>query len=178
MLPGLFLGDFMKFKFAIKTSAIAIMALGLLSANVYAEDAGANQPQSEATKNQAAGDAFLATNKKKPGVVTLSDGLQYKILNKGDGKSPTDTDTVTVNYEGKLIDGTEFDSSYKRGQPATFPVNGVIQGWTEALKLMKPGSTWMLFIPASLAYGEQGSPPAIGPNETLIFKVNLISINK
>jgi FKBP-type peptidyl-prolyl cis-trans isomerase FklB len=110
--------------------------------------------------------------------VTLPDGLQYKILIAGKGTMPTTSDTVTVNYAGTLIDGTEFDSSYKRGEPISFPVNGVIPGWTEALQLMKPGSTWMLYIPSELAYGEQGAPPNIGPNETLVFKVELIDVKK
>jgi len=108
----------------------------------------------------------------------LPDGLQYKVLTEGTGAKPSKDDTVTVDYAGKLIDGTEFDSSYKRGQPASFPVTGVIPGWVEALQMMKEGSTWELYIPASLAYGQDGMPPAIGPNETLIFKVRLISINK
>ncbi len=162
----------------MKTSAIAILSLGLLSAHVYAADNPPSQISSTETKNTMTGDAFLAANKSKPGVVTLPDGLQYKVLTQGNGPQPTDKDTVTVNYSGTLIDGTEFDSSYKRGQPATFPVTGVIQGWTEALKLMKEGSTWELYIPSTLAYGENGAPPAIGPNETLIFKVNLIKVNK
>lgn len=121
--------------------------------------------------------AFLIQNKKKTGIVTLSDGLQYKILTKGNGPKPKETDSVTVNYAGTLINGTEFDSSYKRGTPATFPVNGVIPGWTEALQLMPVGSTWMLYIPAKLAYGERGAPPVIGQNKTLIFKVELLHIN-
>lgn len=131
-----------------------------------------------ATKNLTEGQAFLAKNAKMPGVVTLPSGLQYKIITPGQGEHPKATDTVTVNYEGTLIDGTVFDSSYKRGTPATFPVNGVIKGWQEALQLMTPGATWMFYIPESLAYGKQGSMGAIGPNETLIFKVNLISIKK
>ena len=131
-----------------------------------------------ATKNLAEGQAFLTKNAKLPGVVTLPSGLQYKVITPGAGNSPKSTDTVTVNYEGTLIDGTVFDSSYKRGTPATFPVNAVIKGWQEALPLMKPGATWMLYIPASLAYGKQGSMGAIGPNETLIFKVDLISIKQ
>lgn len=130
----------------------------------------------QAEKNKTAGDAFLAESKKKPGVVTLPSGLQYKILKKGTGKSPKATDTVTVNYRGTLIDGTEFDSSYKRGQPATFPVKGVIPGWIEALQLMKEGAKWELFIPADLAYGASGRP-GIPPNSTLIFEVELISVN-
>jgi len=104
--------------------------------------------------------------------------LQYKIITPGKGSHPTDADMVTVHYEGKLIDGTVFDSSYKRGEPITFPVNGVIQGWVEALKLMQPGATWELYIPSALAYGEQGAPPSIGPNQALIFKVNLLEVKK
>jgi FKBP-type peptidyl-prolyl cis-trans isomerase FklB len=128
-------------------------------------------------KNKKEGEAFLAENKKKEGVMSLPSGLQYKILKKGTGKSPKATDSVTVNYRGTLIDGTEFDSSYKRGQPATFPVNGVIPGWTEALQLMKEGDKWQLFIPSNLAYGERGTGGPIGPNATLIFEVELNSIN-
>jgi FKBP-type peptidyl-prolyl cis-trans isomerase FklB len=123
------------------------------------------------------GESFLEANKKKDGVVTLASGLQYKILKKGSGKQPKATDSVTVNYRGTLVDGTEFDSSYKRGQPATFPVNGVIPGWTEALQLMKEGAKWQLFIPANLAYGERGQR-GIPPNSVLIFEVELISVNK
>ncbi len=130
-----------------------------------------------AEKNKKEGEAFLAENKKKDGVVTLASGLQYKILKPGTGKSPKATDTVTVNYRGTLLDGTEFDSSYKRGQPATFPVKGVIAGWTEALQLMKEGATWQLFIPSNLAYGERGAGGVIGPNATLIFEVELLSVN-
>ncbi|OGT39920.1 MAG: hypothetical protein A3E81_02035 [Gammaproteobacteria bacterium RIFCSPHIGHO2_12_FULL_36_30] len=129
-------------------------------------------------KNLIDGQQFLAKNAKEAGVVTLPSGLQYKIITPGNGDSPTANDTVTVNYEGKLINGTVFDSSYKRGQPATFKVGQVIAGWQEALKLMKPGATWMLYIPANLAYGPQGSMGAIGPNEALIFKVDLISVKK
>jgi FKBP-type peptidyl-prolyl cis-trans isomerase FklB len=127
-------------------------------------------------KNKAEGEAFLAENAKKEGVKTLPSGLQYKIIEEGTGKTPSASDTVTVNYKGTLIDGTEFDSSYKRGQPATFPVGGVIAGWTEALQLMKEGAKWQLFIPADLAYGERGAGQLIGPNATLIFDVELISI--
>ncbi|HUJ19744.1 MAG TPA: FKBP-type peptidyl-prolyl cis-trans isomerase [Nitrospirota bacterium] len=120
--------------------------------------------------------AFLDANKKKDGVVTLASGLQYKVITRGKGKSPKATDSVTVNYEGKLIDGTEFDSSYKRGQAATFPVNGVIRGWTEALQLMKEGAKWQLVIPPDLAYGPQGRP-GIPPNSILVFDVELVSVN-
>jgi len=130
-----------------------------------------------AAQNKKEGEAFLAENKKKEGVVTLASGLQYKVIKEGDGKSPKETDTVTVNYQGTFIDGTEFDSSYKRNQPATFQVNGVIPGWTEALQLMKAGSKWQLYIPAGLAYGEQGAGRVIGPNATLIFDVELLSID-
>ena len=131
-----------------------------------------------AEKNKKEGEAFLAGNKKKQGVITMPSGMQYKILTDGKGKSPKATDTVTVNYKGTLIDGTEFDSSYKRGQPATFNVNGVIPGWTEALQLMKEGSKWQLFVPSNLAYGERGAGGPIGPNAVLIFEIELISIKK
>ena len=131
--------------------------------------------QGEANKKQ--GDAFLAENKTKDGVVTLPSGLQYKILKEGTGPKPTTTDTVVCNYKGTLLDNTEFDSSYKRGQPATFPVSGVIKGWTEALQLMPVGSKWELFVPADLAYGARGGPGGgIGPNATLVFEVELESI--
>lgn len=129
----------------------------------------------EAAKNKAAGDAFLAANKDKPGVVTLPDGLQYLVLTNGDGPVPGPSDMVSVNYQGTLIDGTEFDSSYKRGKPAEFPVGGVIRGWTEALEKMPTGSKWKLFIPADLAYGERGRP-GIPPNSTLVFEVELLSV--
>jgi FKBP-type peptidyl-prolyl cis-trans isomerase FklB len=125
--------------------------------------------------NKKAGDAFLAANKAKPGVVTLPSGLQYKIVKEGTGPKPAATDSVVCNYKGTLLDSTEFDSSYKRGQPATFSVNGVIKGWTEALQLMPVGSKWQLFVPADLAYGPSG-PPEIGPNSTLVFEVELMSI--
>jgi FKBP-type peptidyl-prolyl cis-trans isomerase FklB len=126
--------------------------------------------------NKKAGDAFLAENKTKEGVVALPSGLQYKILKEGTGPKPTATDTVVCNYRGTLIDGKEFDSSYKRGQPATFPVNGVIKGWTEAVQLMPVGAKWQLFIPGDLAYGNRGAGPDIGPGTLLIFEVELLSI--
>ena len=129
-----------------------------------------------AEKNKKEGEAFLSENKKKEGVKTLPSGLQYKVIKEGTGKMPKDEDTVVTNYRGTLIDGTEFDSSYKRGQPATFPVKGVIPGWTEALQLMKEGSKWELFIPSNLAYGERGAGNVIGPNATLIFEIELISV--
>lgn len=127
-------------------------------------------------KNKADGERFLAENGKKEGVKTLPSGLQYKEIAPGNGKSPKAADTVTTHYKGTLIDGTEFDSSYKRGQPATFQVSGVIPGWTEALQLMKEGAKWQLFVPSSLAYGERGAGRDIGPNATLIFEVELISV--
>ncbi len=128
-------------------------------------------------KNKADGEVFLAKNKAKDGVKTLQSGLQYKVLSEGKGKTPKATDTVTVHYRGTLIDGTEFDSSIKRGEPATFQVMGVIKGWTEALQLMKEGSKWQLFIPSTLAYGEAGAPGgAIGPNAVLIFEVELLNV--
>jgi FKBP-type peptidyl-prolyl cis-trans isomerase FklB len=129
-------------------------------------------------KNLADGEKFLAENKTKPGVVTLPSGLQYKVITEGAGASPAAHDQVTVNYRGTLIDGTEFDSSYKRGEPATFGVSGVIKGWTEALQLMKPGAKWELYIPSALAYMERGSGAQIGPNSTLIFDVELVSVKK
>lgn len=129
-----------------------------------------------AEKNLKDGDAFMAENGKKEGVVTLPSGLQYKVIEEGSGKSPTATDTVTVNYRGTLVDGSEFDSSYKRGEPATFPVGGVIPGWTEALQLMKEGAKWQVVIPPALAYGERGAAPVIGPNSTLVFEVELIKV--
>jgi FKBP-type peptidyl-prolyl cis-trans isomerase len=128
--------------------------------------------------NKTEGEAFLAANKAKEGVVTLPSGLQYKILKEGTGPKPALTDMVVCNYKGTLINGTEFDSSYKRGQPATFPVAGVIKGWTEALQLMPVGSKWQLFVPSNLAYGERGTGNDIGPHATLIFEVELMSIQE
>lgn len=128
-------------------------------------------------ENKKQEEAFLAENGKKEGIKTSSSGLQYKVLKEGTGEQPAANDTVTVNYRGTLINGTEFDSSYKRNQPATFPVKGVIRGWTEALQLMKTGSKWQLFIPAKLAYGEAGAGDQIPPNAMLIFEVELLSIS-
>jgi FKBP-type peptidyl-prolyl cis-trans isomerase FklB len=128
-----------------------------------------------ADTNLAEGKAFLEENKKKDGVSTLPSGLQYKVLAEGSGKTPRATDSVTVNYRGTLIDGKEFDSSYKRGQPATFEVGELIRGWTEALQLMKEGAKWQLSIPPALAYGDRGTGP-IPPNSTLIFEVELLSV--
>ena len=131
-----------------------------------------------AQKNLDAGKAFLENNKKQPGVVTLADGLQYKIITAGKGEKPGPNDTVTVNYTGKLINGQVFDSSDKQGHPISFQVNQVIKGWTEVLQLMPVGSTWEVYIPADLAYGAQAVGPMIGPNETLIFNIQLLSIEK
>jgi len=129
-----------------------------------------------AEKNAAEGEKFLAENKAKEGVKTTPSGLQYKVLREGSGASPKETDTVVTQYRGTLINGTEFDSSYKRNEPTTFPVNRVIKGWTEALQMMKPGAKYQLFIPANLAYGERGAGQDIGPNETLIFEIELLSV--
>jgi len=136
------------------------------------------QKKAAGATNKKEGEAFLAANKTKPGVVTLPSGLQYKILTAGTGPKPTTADSVECNYKGTLINGTEFDSSYKRGQPATFPVTGVIKGWTEALQLMPVGSKWQLVLPPDLAYGARGAGDAIGPDETLVFEVELLSITK
>jgi FKBP-type peptidyl-prolyl cis-trans isomerase len=144
-----------------------------LQANMRKEQAENAQQAGDA--NKKAGDAFLAANKTKDGVVTLPSGLQYKILTQGSGPKPTATDTVVCNYKGTLLDNSEFDSSYSRNQPLTIPVSGVIKGWTEALQLMPVGSKWQLFIPSDLAYGPQAKGP-IGPNSTLIFEVELLSI--
>ena len=127
--------------------------------------------------NLQEGEAFLNENKNREGVVTLPSGLQYMVLREGNGKTPGRTDKVTTHYHGTLIDGTVFDSSYERGQPATFPVNGVIAGWTEALMKMQEGAKWRLFLPSNLAYGSQGAGEDIGPNATLIFDVELLSVN-
>jgi FKBP-type peptidyl-prolyl cis-trans isomerase FklB len=132
--------------------------------------------QAEGDANKKAGEEFLAANKTKEGVVTLPSGLQYKIVSEGTGPKPTAADTVECNYRGTLIDGKEFDSSAKAGKPVTFPVSGVIKGWTEALQLMPVGSKWQLFIPSDLAYGDRGAGPDIGPGSTLIFDVELVSI--
>ena len=127
-------------------------------------------------KNKKDGEVFLAENKKKEGVVTLPSGLQYKVLTMGNGKKPRATDKVTLNYRGVLIDGTEFDNSYKRGEPAVFPVNGIIKGLSEALQLMPVGSKWQIVIPADIAYGEQGAGAQIAPNAVLIFEIELMGI--
>ena len=139
---------------------------------------GETKNKADAEKNQKAGDAFLAENGKKEGVKTTASGLQYKVLKSGGGASPKKTDTVKVHYHGTLIDGKVFDSSVQRGEPVTFPMDGVIPGWVEALQLMKVGDKWQLFIPAKLAYGERVPDPVIGPNATLVFEVELLGIEK
>ena len=132
--------------------------------------------QALAQRNSEAGQEFLAANKSKDGVIVLPSGLQYKVLEEGNGKQPTVDDTVVVHYRGTTINGNEFDSSYKRGEPTTLQIANVIKGWQEALPLMSEGSKWQLYIPTDLAYGERGAGAAIGPNETLIFDVELISV--
>ena len=131
----------------------------------------------KADKAKAAGDKYLATNSKKDGVITRESGLQYKVISTGKGKQPKATDSITAHYKGTLIDGKEFDSSYRRGEPATFNVGQVIAGWKEILPLMKEGDKWQVFIPSDLAYGERGQGGTIGPNETLIFDIELIKVN-
>jgi FKBP-type peptidyl-prolyl cis-trans isomerase FklB len=149
--------------------------MSVFQKDMMAKQAAAKKATGE--KNAAEGTKFLAANKAKEGVKTTASGLQYKVLKEGSGPTPKAADTVKVNYRGTTIDGTEFDSSYKRGQPATFPVNRVIKGWTEALQLMKPGSKYQLVIPADLAYGERGAGSDIGPNAALIFEVELLEVN-
>lgn len=134
------------------------------------------EQKEESAKNRKAGDTFLAENKKKPGVITLADGLQYRVVKMGTGPKPTAQQTVKVHYRGTFIDGKEFDSSYKRGQPVEFPVNGVIRGWSEALMLMPVGSKWELFIPPDLAYGDNGAGGTIPPGATLVFEVELLEV--
>ena len=127
-------------------------------------------------RNKAEGEAFLAQNRSREGVTTLPSGLQYRVVKAGTGKKPKTTDTVVTHYKGTLLNGTEFDSSFKRNQPATFKVNAVIPGWTEALQLMEEGAKWIVYVPPALAYGERGAGRQIGPNATLIFEIELVSI--
>ena len=151
-------------------ATMAVFQKEMLAKQAEAKKAAAAKNSTEATK-------FLVENKTKEGVKTTASGLQYKVLKEGSGPTPKSTDTVKVNYRGTVLDGTEFDSSYKRGEPASFPVNRVIKGWTEALQLMKVGSKYQLFIPADLAYGGRGAGSDIGPNAMLIFEVELLGIN-
>ncbi|WP_062544944.1 FKBP-type peptidyl-prolyl cis-trans isomerase [Rufibacter tibetensis] len=150
----------------------AMMQLQMQMQEKQQASAGASGEQ-----NKKEGEAFLEANKDKEGVQSLPSGLQYQVLESGSGKTPTRNSNVTTHYHGTLIDGTVFDSSYERGEPASFPVNGVIAGWTEALQLMKEGDKWRLFIPSNLAYGSRGAGADIGPNATLIFDVELITVN-
>jgi FKBP-type peptidyl-prolyl cis-trans isomerases 1 len=136
---------------------------------------GAMSSQAQTTPDK--GRQYLEENAKREGVKTTASGLQYEVLQEGNGKSPKATDTVEVHYKGTLIDGTEFDSSYKRGRPATFPLNAVIPGWTEGVQLMKEGAKYRFAIPSNLAYGERGVPGVIGPNETLVFEVELLKVH-
>jgi FKBP-type peptidyl-prolyl cis-trans isomerase len=158
--------------------SIIVLALAVSACTSGADTGTVGAPESleEGAANKAAGDAFLAENADKPGVTVLDSGLQYEVLEEGNGASPLATDEVTVHYHGTLIDGTMFDSSIEKGTPATFPLNGVISGWTEGVQLMKVGSKYRFFIPAELGYGPRGQG-AIGPNSTLIFEVELLAIN-
>ena len=153
------------------------LAISEEEANVILQDYFQKLANKTLEANSEAGNVFLAENAKREEVITTASGLQYEVLEKGEGESPKATDEVTVHYHGTLIDGSVFDSSVERGQPATFPVNGVIPGWVEALQLMKPGAKYKLFIPSDLAYGERGAGQMIGPNSTLIFEVQLLSID-
>ena len=146
-------------------------------ANLLIQDYFLELSEKKSQEATAEGSSFLIENAKKVGVITTSSGLQYEIITNGIGATPSESDKVTVHYHGTLLDGTVFDSSVDRGQPATFPVNGVIPGWVEALQLMNVGSKYKLYIPSDLAYGERGAGGAIGPNATLIFEVELLSIN-
>ncbi|MCB0519447.1 MAG: FKBP-type peptidyl-prolyl cis-trans isomerase [Lewinellaceae bacterium] len=150
--------------------------LDIKTANQMVKDHLNQQKEMQKQKNEAEGKAFLTKNADRKGVITLPSGLQYEVLKDGTGPIPTASDKVTVHYEGTLINGTVFDSSIQRGEPATFPVTGVIKGWVEALQLMKVGSKWKLFIPSDLAYGERGAGGQIGPYATLIFEVELLGI--
>lgn len=145
-------------------------------ANQVIEEYFKNKQANEGAENAKAGETFLANNKNKEGITVLESGLQYEILTTGNGKTPKATDKVKCHYHGTLVDGTVFDSSVQRGQPAEFPVNGVIKGWIEALQMMPVGSKWRLYIPPHLAYGDQGAGGTIGPKATLIFDVELIDI--
>lgn len=159
-------------------SANANTAATSAAASSAAESASASSasPQSIAEKNLNMSQAFLEENKKQPGIKTLASGLQYKIIREGAGTSPEPTDFVTVHYRGTLINGTEFDSSYARNEPATFAVNAVIPGWTEILQLMKPGAKWTVYIPPQLAYGARGAGSKIAPNSALIFDIELLAV--
>ena len=166
----------MPFNNQMKSFFILTLAAGLLAGCGAKEDKATMEKNP--VENPISGEAFLAQNAKKEGVITTASGLQYKVLKSGTGESPKRTDTVKVHNHGTLIDGTVFDSSVQRGQPISFPVNGVIPGWVEALQLMKVGDKWQLFIPARLAYGDQSPGAGIPPNSVLIFEVELLGIEK
>ena len=153
------------------------LAIGPDQANIIVQNHVTKQKEMTSAESLEKGRKFLEANGKREGVVTLASGLQYEVMKSGTGPMPKASDKVTVHYHGTLIDGTVFDSSVERGKPATFPVNGVIKGWVEALQLMKVGDKWKLFIPADLAYGSRGAGSDIGPNEALIFEVELLGIN-
>ncbi|MCE1188022.1 MAG: FKBP-type peptidyl-prolyl cis-trans isomerase [Ignavibacteria bacterium] len=159
---------------SLLTEQEMVAALQELQKDLTAKQQEAGQKMYDV--NVKAGQEFLQNNAKNAGVVQLPSGLQYTVLKSGTGKTPAATSTVTTHYTGRLIDGTEFDSSYRRNEPATFPVNGVIRGWTEALQLMKEGDVWILYIPAHLAYGEQGAGGVIPPGATLVFEIELIAV--
>jgi FKBP-type peptidyl-prolyl cis-trans isomerase FklB len=163
---------------AIKNSAIVSQEEAQEYAKTHTEAIKAKAMEAQYGENKAAGEKFLAENKTKEGVVTTESGLQYKIIKAGKGEIPTKSSTVKVHYKGTLIDGTEFDSSYKRNEPATFPVKGVIKGWTEALQMMPVGSKWELYIPQELAYGDQNRSAEIKPFSALVFEVELLGIEK
>lgn len=167
--------------YAVETSTAASATMS----STMSKDSSSNANQASTSQTSSSSDpnqnlrnsqAFLKENKKKPGINTLPSGLQYKIIREGDGKSPGPNDFVIVHYRGTLIDGTEFDSSYPTKEPATFPMNAVIPGFTEALQLMKPGSQWVIYVPPSLAYGSRGAGKKIGPNSALIFEIELIAV--
>jgi FKBP-type peptidyl-prolyl cis-trans isomerase FklB len=168
------LADATKGAKALLTPAEINEAMDAFQRELAAKQAARRKELTE--KNQKEGEAFLAANKKKEGVQTTASGLQYKVIREGTGKVPKVADTVKTHYRGTLLDGTVFDSSYDRGEPAAFQVGGVIPGWTEALQLMKVGSKWQIFVPANLAYAERGSGPDIGPHATLVFEIELLGI--
>lgn len=155
----------------LQTRILSVITIILVGITMFSM-ANATTPE----ENKAAGVAFLAENAKKPNIITTASGLQYEILKKGEGATPSATDNVTVHYKGTTIDGNEFDSSYSRGEPATFPLNRVIPGWTEGVQLMQEGAKYRFYIPSELAYGAHGAGRLIGPNSTLIFDVELIKI--
>lgn len=170
--------DLEELKKGIEATLNGSSSLNNDAASAMVNDHMAKKQQEISKVQRAAGEAFLAKNKERKEVKTLASGLQFEVLSKGNGPFPKITDRVTTHYHGTLIDGTVFDSSVERGQPATFPVNGVIQGWQEALVLMPVGSKWRLYVPSDLAYGERGAGATIGPHSTLIFDVELLKIEE